>query len=308
MTRRWIAFALTVSLCLLTLPAFAGNGYEDYKTTREVRRLLAETSNTRLIDVPGRGPTTYYAQTNPFWDRMRYEIAGSSTYRRFGEGGCCPTSAAIAFANLLTVEQLGAIRPYASKRASGGFGISTGVMNPLNMAKRNGVYWLDRAQDYYDLLPLVFGQFAAGNNSKGSIWRAKPKEWQVSKGGTNSGFIPKLAEIYGLTCTQLRGKDDMSFVEPVQNGATAVALANSQWHPFASGIGHYLAIVHVDDEYVYFFDPQDKTAYADDREGILEVVESGLVRVKLENFHGCHIGLIYVLSTPEIDAKIAEQS
>ena len=300
--KRWMAL---LALCLL-IPglSMAESGYADYVVTRTMRANFANT-NTRLIDVPTRGAMVYYAQTNPIWTRLRYEAAGSKTFRRFGDAGCCPTSAAIAFANLLTAEELAAIRPYSSKRAAG-FGITTASMNPRNAATRDGVYWFDRAEDYLNYLPLVFGQYAAGNNPTGYSWRAKPKENNVSAGGTGSGYIPEIAKYYGLTCTKVAGKDNMQFLDMVRCGATAVALANTRWQPFATGNGHYVAIVAADDDSVYIMDPQDKAQYEDsDRLSTLEVLESGLVRVKLADFHDCHISMMYVLSTPAIDADIA---
>ena len=300
--KRWI----TLLLLFLLLPGLAmgESGYADYVVTRTLRSNLCNTS-TRVMDVPTRGPMIYYAQTNPIWERLRYEAAGSKTFRRFGDAGCCPTSAAIAFANLLTTEELAAIRPYASKRVVG-FGITTASMNPRNAATRDGVYWFDHAEDYFNYLPLVFGQYAAGNNRAGYSWRAKPREANVSAGGTGSGFVPELAKCYGITCTKVPGKDNMDFLDMVRCGATAVALANTRWQPFATGLGHYVTIVAADDDSIYIMDPQDKTDYsASDRWNTLEVLESGLVRVKLENFHDCQISMMYVLSTPEIDADIA---
>lgn len=287
------------------LPA-AANGYTDYVVARELEKRSGQ-NNNRWIDVPGRGLMIFYAQTNPFWAEMRYEVEGSGSFRHFGEGGCCPTSAAIAFANLLPVTDLGKIRPYASIRASG-YGISTGVMNPLNMTNRIGVQWLEYAEDYQRYLPLVFGQFAAGNNRKRDSWRAKPRKRDVSTGGTGVGFVPVLCEIYGLNYIQAPGRMNMDWLVPVQNGAVAIALANSQWQPFAKSAGHYVVIVACDDDYLYLFDPQDKPQdqYDRDRKKVLEVLENGLLRVKMENFRYLQIGNIYVITNAEVEAKLAK--
>lgn len=307
MLRKSSVFAALLALifCPLPHPAVAGDGYADYVATRTVRQ-QEEISNTRWLDVPGRGATLYYAQNNPFWNDMRYEKAGSSSYRRFGDGGCCPTSAAIAIANLLPLEELGKIHRY-SYQSVPGYGLSTGSMNPLNMRSSQGVFWLNTAADYQKYLPLVFGQYAAGNNQKGNIWRAQPKESGVSSGGTGVGFVRELCAIYGLNYIKVE-KDSMDWVEPIRNGATAVALANTTAQPFVKAQGHYVAIVGCDEEYLYIMDPQDKTDYQNDRKAVLEVVESGLVRVRIKDYKKLYIGVVYVLTNAQVEAKLAGQS
>lgn len=305
--RRNSLFMAAVLLFLALAPAnaLAGDGYADYLAVRaiEEQELL---NNNRLIDVPGRGPTLFYAQTNPFWKDMRYEVAGSAASRRFGDSGCCPTSAAIAFANLLPAEELGKIRPFSSPRVSG-YGFALNSMNPLDMNGRTGVYWLDGAADYQRYLPLVFGQYAAGNNDQRHAWRSKQKESSDGSNGTGTGigFVPKLCTIYGLRYIHAPDRMNMDWVEPVRKGAIAIALANSQWHPFAAGRGHYVAIVGCDEEYLYIMDPQDKTKYDTDRKNILEVMEQGFVRVKLSDYKDLLIGNIYVITNEEVDARLA---
>ena len=291
-------FFLALLLFLGAFPfcAVAGDGYADLRMVRTLRQEKQEHDNTRWIEVPGRGEMLFYAQNNPFWDKMRYEATGSPTYRNFGDGGCCPTSTAIAIANLLPVTELGKIRVYASRRANG-YGISVASMNPLNSPRRNGTLWLDQAEDYQRYLPLVFGQYAAGNNAKGSIWRVA--DWSISgrNGGTGAGFVPGLCEIYGLTYLKVAGKANMDWIAPIKQGALAVALANSRWHPFATGNGHYVTIVGCDDVYVYIMDPQNKTEYSNsDRKNVLEVLEPGLVRVKLSNFNDLMISMVHVIA------------
>ena len=301
--KRLIVFCLV--LALLPAIASADSGYADYVMTRTLREQFESKSNTRLIDVPGRGEMIYYAQANPFWTRFRYETMGSKTFRRFGAGGCCPTSTAIALANLLTPAELASIRPYASKRA-GGFGITTASMNPLNASINDGVYWFDHEQDYLDFLPLVVGQFAAGNNEKSYSWRVGSSSDGGSVGGTSAGFIQELARCYGITLTKVADKDDTSYLDMIRCGATAIALANTRWQPFSTGVGHFVAVVAADDEYLYIMDPQNKTKYDDcDRFDTLEVLESGLVRARIENYHNCQFSNVYVLTTPELDARIA---
>ena len=303
--KRSSCLLLTLLLLLSFFPSsgLAGNGYADLQMARTLQEMEKD-NNNRWIDVPGRGSMLYYAQTNPFWSGMRYEVAGSSTHRRFGDGGCCPTSAAIAFANLLPMTQLGQIRSHKAPRAEG-YGISVSGLNPLNLLKHKGIWWLEYAEDYQRYLPLVFAQYAAGNNANSRTWRLKSKGGGESAGGTSAAFIPELCAIYGLNYLKLPGRMNMDWLEPVKNGGIAVALANSQWHPFSKGSGHYVAIVGCDDEYVYIMDPQDKGKYDSDRNKLLEVIEPGFVRAKLSNFRELMFGMIYVITNPEVDARLA---
>ncbi len=309
MRHRLIVGTVIFSCLLCALPptgAWAGDGYTDYITVRTLRE-QETASTTRWIDVPGRGSMLFYAQSNPFWADMRYENAQSSGRRQFGNAGCCPTSTAIAIANLLPKEDLGKIQRYAAERPTRGtgYGFSLGVMNPLNMRRGQGIYWLNSADEYQRYLPLVFGQYAAGNNLRRSSWRSNPDPTGESSGGTSVGFVPDLCAIYGLKYTKVP-KGKMDWVEPLRYGATAVALANTTAQPFVKSKGHYVAIVGCDDQYLYVMDPQDKLSgtYANDGQGVLEVLERGLVRVKLENYSKLYFGVVYVLTNAKVEAKL----
>ena len=286
--------------------ALAQEGYMDLQMKRTVLAGDAERNNNRMIDVPGRGPMLFYAQNNPFWAGMRYETRGSRTFRQFGEGGCNPTSAAIAIGNLIPLEELGKIRRSVSRYANG-HGIASNAMNPLNLQRRVGVWWFEYAEEYRSYLPLIFGQFAAGNNGKGKNWRIAAG--QESGGGTSAGFLPELSEIYGLNFTKYPGRMNLDWMNAVKCGATAIGLANSQWHPFANSNGHYVVLVGCDEEYVYILDPQDKAAgeYKNDRRNVLEVMEPGLVRVKLSDFRYLQLGMVFVFTTEEIEMRMAER-
>lgn len=297
-----LSLLLFTSFLVAPAHVLAASGYTDYQVTRALREMEAQDSS-RLINVPGRGQVQYYAQTNPLWAQMRYEAQGSRHHRRFGAGGCAPTCAAMAIANLLPAEALGQIASYASGKA-GGFGISTGIVNPLNMLSTDGALWINTAEDYLRYLPLVFGQYAAGNNPKRTNWRLGSTELSGT-GGTSLGFLPELCDIYGLTYTKLAGKGRLEWMDSVRNGAVAIALANSQHQPFVNSSGHYVVIIGCDEEYLYLLDPQDKSddEYQRDRRKILDVMERGLVRVALENFNHLHFAVIHVIS-PETSNEL----
>ena len=69
---------------------------------------------TQYVDVPGRGPMLYYAQKDPLWANMLYEIKGSTKTRKIGGSACAPTSMAMVLANLLQADELMQIADYAS--------------------------------------------------------------------------------------------------------------------------------------------------------------------------------------------------
>lgn len=282
---------------LLSSPAYA-TPEEDALVRETTLARAAELNDNRVMEVPRAGKLHYYAQNNPLWARLQYEAPGSSSHRIFGDGGCCPTSAAIAIGAHLTDEQLTTIRDYA--KCSGGYGVTEAVMNPLAPQSGGGIYWFTEAWEYREYLPLVFGSFAAGNNPTGEVWRAKPRQEGVSEGGTSNGFVPVLCQLYGLECFQLTGRYNMDWLSYVRRGATVVALANTQWQPFVKAKGHYVAIVAANDQYLYIMDPQNKQVYERDEKlwNILELVEPGLVRVKLENYDLLHFSILWVIRPP----------
>ena len=64
-----------------------------------------ETGNGR-VTIDGVGSFMVYAQNDPVYARLTFEVASSKKYRIFGHGGCGPTAAAMILANLLTSEEL----------------------------------------------------------------------------------------------------------------------------------------------------------------------------------------------------------
>ncbi len=300
--RAALCLLLAIAQLIACVPALAGE--QDDLAAKEALLARADANNNRVIEVPRKGPVQYYAQNNPFWSEMEYEETGSPSYRVFGDGGCCPTSAAIAIGAHLTDDELTAVLACSKGQ---GYGITVKNMNPDRSRKDDGVYWFTEGAELRSYLPLVFGSFACGNNKLGRSWRAKPKQWQVSAGGTSHEFVPELCKIYGLDCFQVTGRYNMDWLSYVRQGATAVALSNTQWQPFVKGKGHYVAIVAADDQYLYIMDPQDKASYERDEKlyHILEVVEPGLLRVKLEDYPLCMFGLLWIIR-PQTAEKAAD--
>ena len=306
--RKGICIRLTFLMMILAIylpPALAGSGYQNLLAARALIQQQGQ-NNNRLIDVPGRGSMIYYAQNNPLWSQMLYENARSKLRRTFGNAGCAPTCAAIAVANLLPVERLGFILPFASEKA-GGFGIATNAVNPLSAHFRDGIYWFNAADEYLTYLPLVFGQYAAGNNKQYNSWRIQYIDENRS-GGTSIAFITQLCNIYGLSYTKVVPKGQLNWLESIKHGAIGVALANTTLQPFVASKGHYVTVVSADSKYLYIMDPQDKLQYdsATDRKHILEILEPGLVRVKQSDFKSLFFTVIYVLSNEDVQASMLD--
>ena len=75
----------------------------------------------------------------------------------------------------------------------------------------------------------------------------------------------------------------------------AVACTGGYGSPFTN-TSHFLVLAGVDDEYLYILDPLRRDDYGDlDRNGYLEVIRPGLVRVKLENASHCNLRPIYLM-------------
>ena len=76
--------------------------YTDEKSVSVMKMEMDALAGTsRTVSVPGRGEIQYYAQNDPVWAAMRYEARKSKQARPFGQGGCGPTSMAMAIANLV---------------------------------------------------------------------------------------------------------------------------------------------------------------------------------------------------------------
>lgn len=297
--------ALFFALGITHPSALAGTGYADYQTARTIA-MRSEESNNRVINVPGRGEMTFYAQTNPIWAEMRYESPGSRARRRFGGSGCCPTSIAIAIANTVPLTDLGKISPYAAPKA-GAFGITAKEMNPMLVNPNVGMYWLSTAEDFQAYLPLVIGQYAAGNNPGRTPYRAAPKpSEQISEAvGTKIHFLPTVCGYYGLYCLKVGSSQMDKWSAMVRYGAVGVALASGS-SPLCGDNGHYVDIVAVDETYVYILDPQDIQIYPRDRHGIIEVLESGLIRVRLTDYKQLCLSSLHMLYNQETNAKLIQ--
>lgn len=244
------------------------------------------TSHT--VYVPGRGEMQYYAQNDPVWARMRYEARGSNQARIFGQGGCGPTSMAMAIANLVPEESLGGLSAYAKMK--NGFTFCTCSVNQYYCNHTHAQYRLETPAEFKRYLPVAMASFATGNNIWGENSRA-------DGGGTSTTFMKRTTEAYGLYFTLTKDRDAALFA--LEDGAMVVASTGGASSPFTGG-GHYLTLASVYEGKVYILDPYLKTDYSKtDKRHLLTQIEPGLLEADLEDIDELLLYTFYIIDTKE---------
>ena len=242
---------------------------------------------SRLINVPGRGMMQYYAQNDPVWAKMVYEPKGTTTYRPFGQGGCGPTSMAMAIANLVPMKSMGVIAAYA--RTDSGFTFCKCSVNQYYCDRTHAQYKLTTAWEFKHYLPVVLANFATGNNS----WNEKSR---TENRGTGTAFMQRAAEAYGLEFTISKSGEEA--IAALKRGAMVVASTGGVDSPFTGG-GHYLTLAHADDTYLYIMDPYLKSDYSKtDKRHLLTQIQPGLLRARVEDMDDLLLYTFYIIENP----------
>ncbi len=210
-------------LALVTCPS--GKSGKRYVVYGRIRQILYATADSVTVtklamdrretisgweEVPGRGEMMVYAQNDPLWKSMRYENLGSTKKRTLGDGGCGPTSVAMAVANLVPRERLADICAYAKSEL--GFTFNARSVNEYYCDLPDAQYQVQTAEEYMRYLPVVMAGFATGNNQWGLVSRSN-----VS--GTSLGFLKKVAYLYKLDLVLT--SDDNKAVEAVKAGRSS---------------------------------------------------------------------------------------
>ena len=234
-------------------------------------------------EVPGRGLMMVYAQNDPLWNDMRYSSVQDPRKRIFGDGGCGPTSVAMAVTNLVPKDRLGDIYGYA--KSSLGYTFCQCSVNQYFCNKLHAQYQIQSADEYLRYYPLVMASFATGNNLWGDVSRTK-------NAGTNLSFLKKIAYLYKLDLSVTTNNEEA--FTAVQNGALAIASLGAG-NPFTGG-GHYAVVASVNDQYVYILDPYRQKNYdRTDSKHLLSSVAPGVVAVKRENAGDLSMSTFYIL-------------
>lgn len=244
-----------------------------------------EESPSGIIEVPGRGPMRYYAQNDTLWGGLIYEKENTGTKRPFRDSGCSPTALAMAVASIVPAEELSRISDYA-KRA---YSLCSCSLNKARCTHNHTRYVLTTQRDFERFLPLVFGDFATGNNIRGVISRA-------TSPGTASAYLSHIAAVYGLTMRIETSYDKAREFVGKDNSAVVVLAGRSS--AFTT-IGHYMFLAGQDDEYMYILDPLCRKSYTKYPYGSkLKVLQPGLVRMKHLNYAIGDFGSFIVLERP----------
>ncbi|MBQ9262616.1 MAG: hypothetical protein IJ189_00210 [Clostridia bacterium] len=259
----------TLMLCVLVLTlGYAHVSFADGMTDMEAFFSKPEGSSG-LIDVPGKGSMRYYAQNDSLWGSITYEREDTNTRRPFRDSGCSPTALAMAVASLVPEEKLSLISVQARREYS----LCSCSVNKARCNHSHTRYVLTSQRDYVRFLPLVFGDYATGNNASGNSSRG-------IAAGTGTGYIKDLIKIYGLTMEF--ANDYASARKAIRAGKAVVGLAG-RGGAFTNQ-GHYIFLANADDEQVYILDPLCRTTYAGYNQGNkVNLIQPGLVSLKHED-------------------------
>ena len=280
--RRWIG--LLMSLVILFTTVATALAAEKKQTPDE--RFAPEQTQPTYVEVPGKGMMRYYAQNDDLWRRVGYESDKSKKYRPFGDGGCAPTSLAIILANIVPAEQLDDILDYGVRP----FSLCEHHINSNKCSYKRcrERYELNTPERVERFLPLVFADFAMGNNSFGILSRTERQ-------GTDPRFIPYVAQVYGLNMTEYKYFRE---VEPILREGK-IALAYCVPGSMFSNGGHYLVIVAIDDEKLYLLDPIYRESYKTTYGKKVERISPGLIAISLDDIRFTEFSYYYVFDVPE---------
>ena len=214
------------------------------------------------IEVPGKGKMRYYAQNDPLWGALTYEKGDTESRRPFRDSGCSPSSAAMAVAALIPESELCLIADYAKRPYS----LCSCSLNKERCNKHHDRYLLTSVLDFNRFLPLIFGDFATGNNIFGAYSRSVAA-------GTGTGYLHQICKIYDLQLNFTYQYAEA--LAALDAGKAVVALAGSGGA--FTDTGHYVFLAHYDNERLYVLDPLRREVYKTNGGSKLEIIEPGLV-------------------------------
>ena len=242
-----------------------------------------------MVTIDGVGSFMVYAQNDPVYARLTFEVASSKKYRIFGHGGCGPTAAAMILANLLTPEELTRLDQFTENGE--GFYFCPCSVNQFHCQSYHVKYHPTKPEEFQRYLPILIGNMATGNNRWGL--KARSTNW-----GSSLNYLEKLADGFGL---QIEKNTDLhETVAALQDHSKQrLALTCATWgSPFTLS-SHFEVMCYADDEWVYFLDPLRDNNYAKNRTGsLIDVVAPGVVRIPLDKVYDCNISSYYIVERP----------
>lgn len=265
--------------------------YTGSETPLELTQLELDARETLngMYKVDGVGEWMVYGQNDPSWDRLIFETETSTRRRPFGDGGCGPTSIALAIANLLKPEELLKINDYAP--VSYGYTLCTCSVTRAFCHEYHVPQRIDTPEEMLRYFPLVIGSFATGFNTL-------EVQGRYDRFGTSMDYIHTLCEtVYGLQVEKITDKERA--LEFLEKGMGMVVTCTVRGSPF-TGSSHYITLAGADDTYLYILDPLRRDTYEElDPYEWVEIITPGLVRMKKSDALNITMSPLYLISRPE---------
>lgn len=279
-----------VLVCLISVLGVAGCAHVSFADgTADMEAYFTQPEEySGMMTVPGKGEMRYYAQNDPLWRDLTYEKEGVSSNRPFRDSACSPTAMAMAIVSLVPDEELSVIRNYAKRD----YAPCSCSVNKYRCTHSHARYVLTSQRDYVRFLPIVLADFATGNNTMGVVSRNTAP-------GTGSGYLEKVAEVYGLSISFVsRYSEVRELMEKDNVAVVGLAGRNGAF----TTVGHYVFLAGQDDEAMYIMDPLYRSNYADFKYGYkLKVIRPGLVMLRHEQFTAANFSYFIVLEKKPTD-------
>ncbi|MBP3656637.1 MAG: C39 family peptidase [Clostridia bacterium] len=279
---------LTGAFILLILAALLVPACAQEATAGEAEPLVY----SRYIDVPGVGEWYYYAQNDPEWNRSYYEPKNAEVLRRFGSGGCGPTSLAIALSRVLTPEEMTALHEHRNPQ-SVAFGYCACSVSTHHCSSNHEILRVRTPEEFLHNMPRVLGCYATGGNDM-------YKKYRGEFAGTSLAIFEDVAEDYGLDYWGTSDWEKASAA--LARGAGVITTVTKG---IFTGSSHYMAVAGEHEGYIYILDPLMRTEYELDVQHVLTVVEPGLVRASMDDFDKLELYGYYIIERP---AETQEES
>ena len=237
---------------------------------------------SRVIEIEGVGAVSYYAQNDPLWAGMIYEAEGVRRYRTMLSGGCAPATAAIVLSSQLETEELVCLLEHTSSPGRG-FPFCACSVNEFHRDLTHESIRPTTPESLDTYLPIVLAAFATGNNER-------REKHRTDAPGTALTLFRSLCEQLGLTYLPCATWEDARTA--MEDGYSVVTTV---MRGIFTGSSHYLYLAGTDGDYLYILDTLMRDAYPDDVQQLLEVVEPGLVRVRLHDVEKLEFSGFYAI-------------
>lgn len=283
MKHRWMAAVLAMFLCWSVPSSVLFCCAEDELTLTEAY-FAGQESDSGWVHVPGKGVMRYYAQNDDLWRALTYEAKSSAKRRPFGDGGCCPTAVAMAIRQLVPDDELCSVMAYGKRTYS----LCPCSVNAYKCSKGHARYIPTSNLDFDRFLPLLFADFATGNNVFGAVSRSEAK-------GTSTSFVHHLIKVYQLDVQVTTDLD--AAIDALHQGKAVIA--HSSAGAAFTNTGHYVTLAHADEEKLYVLDPMCREEYDTQGGNKIEILQPGLVALRHEDIRYAGLGSFMIFSKSE---------